>query len=211
MKKKMLIGVLVVVIVTTVIGLAAGLITYHKVSMAKSGHRDGKDLIPIEMITGIYCPAALKPGCTVKNGYDFPYSDDGPWCAAMVTNEVINLVRAQSDENYIPKDGLTIESLSIIDVYGDKCTIVFTCEEGNGQYAAYDYPLDNLIYDPIKVAQADDGVQSKLYGSGFTLIGSRINYIVDIILRVILFSAILSGGILLIIRKCSNKRKGEEV
>ena len=208
MKKKILIGVFVVVIVTAVVGLAAGLITYRKVSMAKSGQRDGNNLIPIEMITGIYCPALLKPGCTVDYGYDFPDSDDQPWGLGGVTNDVVNLVGAQQDENYKPKEGLNIKKLSIIDVYGDKCTIVFTCEDSSGQYASYDYPLDNLIYDPIKVAQADDGVKSKLYGSGFTLIGSRINFIVDNIVKVILFSAILSGGILLLVRKCSKKRKG---
>ena len=208
MRKKLLTGLICIVAVTVVVGLIAGFVTYQKVSKAQSGNYEGKELVPIEMITGIDTPASLKPGCYVTEGYSIPSSDDGPWCHCMVTNAVVNAIGSAADEDYKPKEGLAIKSLSIVDVYGGNCTIIFTCEEGDNLYVDYDYPLDNLIYDPFKVAQADDNIKTQLYGSGFTLLESSNHYRVSMIIKVILITAVLSGGILLILRKRRKKTQG---
>lgn len=208
MKKNLLTGIVWIIAVTVVVGLIAGFVTFRSTSNVSNGNKGGKELKPIEMITGIYTSASLKPGCYVYEGYSIPSSDDGPWCHCMVTNAVVNAIGAAVDEDYKPKEGLAIKSLSIVDVYGGNCTIIFTCEEGDHLYVDYDYPLDNLNYDPIKVARADDGIKTQLYGSGFTLLESANNYRINLIIKVIIISAVLSVGILLILRKRRKKNQG---
>ena len=65
--------------------------------------------------------------------------------------------------------GLSVRDISIIDVYGDKCTITFICSDDNERYAEYDYPLVNLNYNKAKVDAANDGIKTEFIGSRYTL------------------------------------------
>ncbi|MCR5615003.1 MAG: hypothetical protein K6F45_02440 [Saccharofermentans sp.] len=208
MKKNLLTGIVWIIAVTVVVGLIAGFVTFRSTSKVANGNNGGKELKPIEMITGIYTPASLKPGCYVKNGSSIPSSDDGIWCHCGVTSAVVNVIGTETDKDNKQQEGLPIKSLSIVDVYNGNCTIIFTVEGLDHLYVDYDYPLDNLNYDPIKVARADDGIKTQLYGSGFTLLESANNYRINLIIKVIIISAVLSVGILLILRKRRKKNQG---
>lgn len=121
---------------------------------ARADERE-RELIPIELITGIHTEATLKPGCYVDFGRRMPYSDNRSWIATFV-------------EGW--GQGIPVKKLWIVDVYGDQCTIVFTCSDNSYElYYAEDYPLANLNYNILKVKLADDRVKTTLYGSHYSL------------------------------------------
>jgi len=134
-------------------------------SLANTGYDSGDDLIPIEMISGVYTKATLKPGCKVYSGYHFPFDDNGIRCHCIRVSGIYDEI----DGKNVVNPGLPVKNISIIDVYGDKCTITFTCSDDHERYAEYDYPLANLNYDQAKVDKANDGIKTEFYGSRYTL------------------------------------------
>ena len=134
-------------------------------SLSKTARTNGDDLIPIEKISGIRTKATLKPGCIVANGYHFPFDDNGIRCHCCR----VSTIYSELSEEMKKDPGLPVKNISIIDVYGDKCTITFICSDDHERYAEYDYPLANLNYDKAKVEKADDGIKTEFYGSRYTL------------------------------------------
>ena len=114
---------------------------------------DSNGLIPIEKISGINTKATLKHGSKVMNGYHFPFDDNGIRCHCMRVGMEIDV-----NSSEVIQTGLPVRDISIIDVYGDKCTITFICSDDHERYAEYDYPLANLNYDKAIVEKADDGI-----------------------------------------------------
>ena len=156
----------VAVILSAFLAIFAGAVfgmVYFTLTKSDNSNADG--LIPIEKISGVYTKATLKPGCKVFFGHQFPFDDNGIRChCERVCEAYIGL---SGDVKNPP--GLPVKNISIIDVYGDKCTITFTCSDDHERYAEYDYPLANLNYDKAKVEKADDGVKTEFYGSRYTL------------------------------------------
>ena len=132
--------------------------------LAKNGTARADGLIPVEKISGIHAKATLKSGCTVSEGYQFPFDDNGIWCHCGRVSGVLAELNGETDNT-----GLPVSGISIIDVYGDKCTITYVCTDDHERYASYDYPLANLKYDKAKVDAANDGIKVDFYGSRFTL------------------------------------------
>ena len=121
-------------------------------------------LIPVERISGIYAKAELKPGCIVTNGYQFPFDDNGIRCHCIRVSGIFSELTGEENN-----PGLPVKDISIIDVYGDRCTITFMCTDDNERYAEYDYPLSNLKYNEKKVKAANDNVKVDFVGSRYTL------------------------------------------
>ena len=134
------------------------------VAMKLKGNGSSAGLIPIEKISGIYTKATLKHGSKVMNGYHFPFDDNGIRCHCMRVGMEIDV-----NSSEVIQTGLPVRDISIIDVYGDKCTITFICSDDHERYAEYDYPLANLNYDKAIVEKADDGIKTEFYGSRYTL------------------------------------------
>lgn len=135
---------------------------WFKLARNETARSDG--LIPVEKISGIHAKATLKPGCKVFEGSHFPFDDNGIRCHCMRISGVLAELNGEKDNT-----GLPVSGISIIDVYGDKCTITFTCTDDHERYACYDYPLANLKYDQAKVDAANDGIKVDFYGSRYTL------------------------------------------
>ena len=147
------------------------------------------DLIPIEQITGIYTKATLKPGCYIDFGISIPSDDNGPWHNCCV--------------EALESEGLHVDDIWIVDVYGDQCTVVFTLSDASpGRHNLYsdtEYPLSNLDYDQSKVEKADDGLEVNLYGSRYTLNKTaRASFAVGIVLALCIEGGALAGIILLV-------------
>lgn len=151
-----------------------GIATYIK----KTRNTDRGDLIPIEEITGINSKATLKPGCAIGTAYNIPYDDNGIWCHCFrifdpAILQYIDYVTtgdvAVKDSEHTADPSKLISDIRIIDVYGDKCTITFFATDDHELYSCDDYPLENLDYNVMKVAIADDGIATTLRGSRFTL------------------------------------------
>ena len=184
--------------------------SYNLDSSSTSGV-DRSDLIAIEKITGINSEATVKEGCRIVSGYYFPYEDDGIRCHCRVF--------PGKDIYYSAFDGWTtsaaadITNVRIVDVYGDKCTIVF--HEGDEDedkhtagYCCDDYPLENLNYNVKEVEAANDGIKTDLAGSGYTL-NSRhtITYLYVGIVLMICGAAI--GVTVVFLRARKNKQNGD--
>ena len=138
--------------------------------------------------TGI--KATLKPGCYVDFGRRMPYSDNRSWIATFV-------------EGW--GQGIPVKKLWIVDVYGDQCTIVFTCSDNSYEfYYAEDYPLANLNYNILKVKLADDRVKTTLYGSHYSL-GNTLSS--NLAQAVCLEIGFVSGIILLVCKVIRPKKK----
>ena len=102
-------------------------------------------LVPIENVTGINTPAALKSGCYIKEGMN--YHAGGGYCHCMAI--------------CLPdQEGLNVSSARIIDVYGSQCTVAFNFSNDIECLIKENYPLSNLSYDERKVKMADDGIKS---------------------------------------------------
>jgi len=149
MKKTM--TVLLLIICTVSILLTACLLAYS--SLVRKD-----DIVRIGDITGINTKASLRDGSNIVSGVMFI---DGEGFA----HGMIMPLNGQA--------GLNVTSIRIIDVYGSKCTIVFSClDDPNGSlYIEEDYPLSNLRYNATKVMMADDGVKSDLHSQRFTVRG----------------------------------------
>ena len=157
---------LVAVILSAFLAIFAGAVfgmVYFTLTKSDNSNADG--LIPIEKISGINTKAKLKPGCRVYNGYHFPFDDNGIRCHCARVSGIDEMISGEMKKN----PGLPVKNISIIDVYGDKCTITFKCSDDHERYAEYDYPLANLNYDKAKVEKADDGIKTDFYGSRYTL------------------------------------------
>ncbi|MBO4637047.1 MAG: hypothetical protein J5685_07865 [Clostridiales bacterium] len=133
-----------------------------------------RDLVPVEEITGIYTEATLKPDCYINMGYECPTDGNGPWIRnAFIAAAVLN---TETGETIPPTPSASdISRLRIIDVYGDQCTIVYFVDhdDHSNRYITYDYPLSNLEYNEAKVAWADNGRKTELYGTRFSLVLSE--------------------------------------
>ena len=155
----------VAVILSALLAVFAGvLFGMVRLGLSGSGNGSSDGLIPIEKISGIYTKATLKPGCLITEGSHFPFDDNGIRCHCMRISTLDYEITGEG-----PVRGLPVTGISIIDVYGDKCTITFTCTDDHERYAEYDYPLANLNYDKAKVEKADDGIKTEFYGSRYTL------------------------------------------
>ena len=184
--------------------------SYNLDSSSTSGV-DRSDLIAIEKITGINSEATVKEGCRIVYGYYFPYEDDGIRCHCRVF--------PGKDIYYSAFDGWTtsaaadITNVRIVDVYGDKCTIVF--HEGDEDedkhtagYGCDDYPLENLNYNVKEVEAANDGIKTDLAGSGYTLDSRHtINCLYVGIVLMICGTVVMGIVLFLIWRK--NKHRGD--
>ena len=175
-----------------ILSLAALLVAYTIIGVSFAYVRDDeqeRELIPIELITGIHTEATLKPGCYVDFGYRMPYSDDRSWIATFV-------------EGW--GQGIPVKKLWIVDVYGDLCTIVFTCSDNRYElYYAEDYPLANLNYNILKVKLADDRVKTTLYGSHYSL-GNTLS---SILAQAVCIEIGLVLGIILLVCKVIRPKK----
>jgi hypothetical protein len=155
----------VAVILSALLAVLAGAVfamIWFRLASKGSTRADG--LIPVEKISGIHTKATLKPGCVVSEGSHFPFDDNGIRCHCMRISGVLAELSGEVDNS-----GLPVSGISIIDVYGDKCTITFTCTDDHERYACYDYPLANLNYNKAKVDAANDGIKVEFYGSRYTL------------------------------------------
>ena len=152
----------VTVILSVLLAVFAGAV--FGIAMHGLERNDSRGLIPFEKISGIKTKATLKPGCKVINGYHFPFDDNGIRCHCIRVGMDIDV-----NSSEVTYTGLSVRDISIIDVYGDKCTITFICSDDNERYAEYDYPLVNLNYNKAKVDAANDGIKTEFIGSRYTL------------------------------------------
>ena len=121
------------------------------------------ELVPIEEFTGIYSGASLKDDCFITHGSTFRSSIDeiGPSKAFATGLLLAEIDSLNSDEPVEPEiQGIRPVDIRIIDVYGDKCTILFSYS-GDQNYIN-DYPLSNLEYNETAVKLADDGIKNEL-------------------------------------------------
>ena len=175
MNKKIGLAFFSAIAITLIGGIVFGLATYTKKKRITSGYHyyyypihtpDISRLVPIEEITGINSKATLKPGSTITEGSDAAYINYGEWYHGRnikFAPEVLeSLGYSDKDSGDTEYQGLHVSNIRIVDVYGDKCTIMFTCTDDNYEYACDDYPLENLDYNVKKVEAADDGVKANL-------------------------------------------------
>lgn len=150
--------------------LAAMFMSYISVGVITIVMRNkpSSDLVPIETITGINETVTLKNGCVVTSGICFPSNDDGVRCHCARLSAVVTEI-ADMENGQATNPGLPVDDLRIIDVYGDKCTLVFKCTDDKKLYSTTDYPLANLNYNEAKVIAANDGIRTNLIGSRYTL------------------------------------------
>ena len=196
---KKVIWTIVLVIALIVSGTAWFSLFYLKKAHEPNGAKEG-DLIPIEKITGINIPAKLRDGCYVTTGYSMPYDDNGPWLHGGRVAGLEDMIEGGSGKN----EGLPVKNIRIIDVYKDKCTITFMCADDNKRYYMTDFPLAFLKYDKSKAEKADDGINTSLPGSRFTLASDTSNVKLAVIL-------IVSHGVtaVSIIFLCKKEKKHE--
>ena len=103
---------------------------------------------PIEHFTGIDAPATLRDGCVITEGYSLPQINDehAVWCHCGIVSGVSMTIAeiseaAGDDSDYTPASnpGIAVTSIRIIDVYGDKCTIVFRASANDSLYYTSNY------------------------------------------------------------------------
>ena len=111
-------------------------------------------LVPIENVTGINTPAALKSGCYIKEGLHYTAGTGYCHCMAICLPD---------------QEGLNVSSARIIDVYGSQCTVAFNFSNDIECLIKENYPLSNLSYDERKVKMADDGIKTEIYRGGFVI------------------------------------------
>ena len=111
-------------------------------------------LVPIENVTGINIPAALKSGCYIKEGMNYHAGSGYCHCMAICLPD---------------QEGLNVSSARIIDVYGSQCTVAFNFSNDIECLIKENYPLSNLSYDEMKVKMADDGIKTEIYRGGFVI------------------------------------------
>ena len=129
---------------------------------------------PIEHFTGIDAPATLKDGCVITEGCSLPQINDehAIWCHCGIVSGVSMEIAEISDaagEAPASNPGISVSSLRIIDVYGDKCTIVFRCSANGSLYYTSYYPLENLNYNPLLVDAAQDYEHTNLYHTRYII------------------------------------------
>lgn len=162
---------------------------------------DKKDLVPIVQLTGIYTPAKLKPDRYVDAGSIFPENDNGEWIDHIAKCTVSSLPSGE-----IVNDHFEVKKLWIVDVYGDKCTIVYKSSYYRSLLCTFDYPLEDLEYNSIKVAKADDGVKTELCGSRYTL-GMGYKNTLYVIIACPLLEIVAIAGIVVLRRKGIRSRQ----
>lgn len=196
---KKVIWTMVLVIALVVSGTAWFSLFYLKKAHEPNGAKEG-DLIPIEKITGINISAKLRDGYHVTKGISMPYDDNGPWLHSGRMAGLEDMIEGGSGKN----EGLPVKNIRIIDVYKDKCTITFMCADDNKRYYTTDFPLAFLKYDKSKAEKADDGIETSLPGSRFTLASDTSNVKLAVIL-------IVSHGVtaVSIIFLCKKEKKHE--
>ncbi len=165
-----------------------------KTASNKSGYT------PIDQITGIYTDAKLKPGCVVTSGDAFSGQDGIHLFYSL--SPIVSKIKGESSE----QAGHDVRNIKIIDVYGDKCTIIFICDDDPGydRFICDDYPLANLEYDPLEVFLANDGIKTDLYGTGYTTQGAPSFCFPRVVLLFIPIS-VVTGVILLVLSRRKNK------
>lgn len=158
---------------------------------------------PIDQITGIYASAMLKPGCIVEHGEAFSSQDVGGSIKYSL-GPVITVV----DGDPSVQSGRDARNIKIIDVYGDKCTIIFSSDDPEySNFFCEDYPLDNLVYNPLEVYLANDNIKTKLQGTGYTIPYSPHFPRTTILLIPV---TVVPGVILLLVSLKQDKRKKQE-
>ena len=163
------------IIILTAVSVALGglLISFGFRQIKYSGYAaDG--VYPIEHFTGIDAPATLRDGCIITDGYSLPRVNDehAIWCHCGIISGAVVAIADISDadgEGPARNPGIAVTSLRIIDVYGDKCTIVFRCSANGSLYYTSDYPLENLNYNPLLVAAAQDYEHTNLYHTRYII------------------------------------------
>lgn len=163
--KKVVIIVLSLAAVLFLGFVVVGLFDYTKKAQ-NAGFGDTSDLIPVGQITGIDTKATLREGCFITSGYSFPINDNGPWEHCVRGAGIVSAIESEGSPSV---EGLPAQDIRIIDVYGSKCTIVYTCSDDHKRYETEDFPLAYLKYNESKVNAANDGIKTTLYGSRFTL------------------------------------------
>ena len=185
------------------IAVAAWIALLLIVSTIRNSNIDG-GYTPIDQITGIYASAMLKPGCIVEHGEAFS-SQDGGGSIKYSLGPVITVV----DGDPSVQSGRDARDIKIIDVYGDKCTIIFSSDDPvyNYEFFCEDYPLDNLVYNPLEVYLANDNIKTKLQGTGYTIPYSPHFPRTTILLIPV---TVVPGVILLLVSLKQDKRKKQE-
>lgn len=102
---------LLAVICTTSIVITVLFIGFNKRNWRKRASDNVHVLVPIENVTGINIPAALKSGCYIKEGMNYHAGIGYCHCMAICTPD---------------QEGLNVSSARIIDVYGSQCTVAFS-------------------------------------------------------------------------------------
>lgn len=138
---------LLAVICTTSIVITVLFIGFNK-------RTSDKVLVPIENVTGINTPVALKSGCYIKEGMNYHAGSGYCHCMAICSPD---------------QEGLNASSARIIDVYGSQCTVAFSISNDCECLIKENYPLSNLSYDEQKVKMADDGIKTEIYRGGFVI------------------------------------------
>lgn len=192
-KVKRVVGIVLIAVATliAVVFIVSGIRTASN----KSGYT------PIDQITGIYTDAKLKPGCIVKSGDAFAGQDF--FHINYSLSPIVSIIKGEwSDQS-----GYDARDIKIIDVYGDKCTIIFFCDDDPGYEGLFicdNYPLANLEYDPLEVFLANDLIRTELYGTGYTIQGAPSFCFPRVVLLFIPIS-VVTGVILLVLSRRKNK------
>lgn len=197
-KVKRVVGIVLIAVAALI--AVVFIVSGSRTATNKSGYT------PIDQITGIYADAKLKPGCIIKSGDAFAGQDFihinyslGP---------IISIIKGESSD----QSGYDARDIQIIDVYGDKCTIIFFCDDDPGHVGLFicdNYPLANLEYDPLEVFLANDLIRTELYGTGYTIQGAPSSHFPRIVLLTIPLFAV-TGVILLFVSLKQDKRKKQE-
>lgn len=191
----------VVGIVLIIVAILTGVIyVVFRLNTKVSIKGNDNEYTPIDQITGIYTDAKLKPGCIVTSGDAFSGQDGIHLFYSL--GPIVSKIKGESSE----QAGHDVRNIKIIDVYGDKCTIIFICDDDPGydRFICDDYPLANLEYDPLEVFLANDGIKTDLYGTGYTTQGAPSFCFPRVVLLFIPIS-VVTGVILLVLSRRKNK------
>ena len=197
----------VVGIVLIIVAILTGVIyVVFRLNTKVSIKGNDNEYTPIDQITGIYTDAKLKPGCIVTSGDAFSGQDG--FHIHYSLGPIVSTIKGESSE----QSGHDVRNIKIIDVYGDRCTITFICDDdpGYSSFICYDYPLANLEYDPLEVFLANDSIKTDLYGTGYTIMGAPSFHFPRVVLLLIPIS-VVAGAILLVLSWRQDKRKKQRI